>query len=130
MCTVDNRSSLLSQIPGRYAAYNLDNSVASFYLVTGRCMVSLASTPPPGSLAKTFERICNEYYQRLTMILSDNIMTRCEACLRTERDYTIPRVPECLYLRPNCLTHPLSRKRVCPPPPGTKGGVGTTLACV
>jgi hypothetical protein len=27
------------------------------------------------------------------------------------------------------LSHPLSRRRVCPPP-GTKGGGGGTLACV
>ncbi len=50
--------------------------------------------------------------------------------------YIIPRVPECLSLRPNWIRPPplrVSRKRASPAPPpphalGTKGG-GATLAC-
>jgi hypothetical protein len=37
------------------------------------------------------------------------------------KDYTIPRLPEYMSLRPNWLPRPLSRKRVCHPP-GRGGG--------
>jgi hypothetical protein len=44
----------------------------------------------------------------------------------------IPRVPHALSISSSelGLPHPLSRKRVCLPPPGTKEGVGYTLACM
>jgi hypothetical protein len=43
----------------------------------------------------------------------------------------IIRVPHALSVSSSelGLPHPLSRKRVCLPPPGTKEGVGYTLAC-
>jgi hypothetical protein len=42
---------------------------------------------------------------------------------------SIPRVSECLSLRSNWLSRPLSRQRVCPHPIGTKGRGGATLPC-
>ncbi len=43
--------------------------------------------------------------------------------------YTIPRVPECLSLRPNWLPQPPYTQASVPPPPppGTKGGSNTCL---
>ncbi len=76
------------------------------------------------------ENISADEYQTFLRSLAGRIPDPCWI-QTTKYIYCIPRVQQCLSPRPNWVSPPLSRKRVCPSPtpPQTKGGSTHSPAC-